>query len=449
LLLLLTFQFLWQARQAQIDGVLCFLTTLSLYGLLRHLLLGPATGWFLVGWAAAGFGVITKGVGFLPLLILAPCAMFARRGWPMAVKRFGGESVAGAAALLIAIGVWFVPMMIATSAGGELLAYRNEILFQQTVTRYTDAWHHREPPWYFVVHVVPLFWLPLIALLPWLWPRWRTALRERDTWVAVLLAWVVLVLVFFSASPGKRGVYVLPALPALALAAAPWLPELLRARGPRRLAFGLATLLVSCAALAAGYYLLDGAAAERVVRDLGLRPVPVLVIAVLTGAVPLALLRVRDGWLAYLGVLVAILLTVGVAISPQIDRARSGRAFMERIERQAEGVPELGLVGYKDQYLLQLRRPVVHFGHARWREAAVEAADAAAWLVEREGRALVMNHGAWQACFANAATVDLGRANGDRWFLVTGSAEPSCVRVGDPTRARQYFPPNVSYVTDS
>ena len=51
--------------------------------------------------------------------------------------------------MLIAIGLWFVPMMIATSAGGDLLAYRNEILFQQTVTRYADAWHHHEPIWYY------------------------------------------------------------------------------------------------------------------------------------------------------------------------------------------------------------------------------------------------------------------------------------------------------------
>ena len=75
--LLLTFQFVWQARQAQIDAVLCFFTTLSLYGLLRHHCLGPARGWYLVGWAAAGLGVITKGVGFLPLLALVPFVLLA------------------------------------------------------------------------------------------------------------------------------------------------------------------------------------------------------------------------------------------------------------------------------------------------------------------------------------------------------------------------------------
>ena len=82
--LLLTIQFAWQARWAQIDATLCFWTTLSLYGLLRHLLIGPNWGWYAIGWAAAGFGVITKGVGFLPLLILIPFAVLRSRGWTSA-----------------------------------------------------------------------------------------------------------------------------------------------------------------------------------------------------------------------------------------------------------------------------------------------------------------------------------------------------------------------------
>src|SRR5262245_61374252 len=86
LVLLGTFAFVWQAREAQIDATLCFLTTLSLYGLLRHLLVAPAPGWFLAGWAAAGLGVITKGVGFLPLLALIPLGVLAARGWPLASR---------------------------------------------------------------------------------------------------------------------------------------------------------------------------------------------------------------------------------------------------------------------------------------------------------------------------------------------------------------------------
>ena len=176
--LLLTFQFVWQARQAQIDATLLLLTTLSLYGLLRHLFTGPALGWFFVGWAAAGLGVITKGVGFLPLLILVPFAVLRARGWSAPVAARDWHWWLGPVFFLGAIGAWFVPMMLVTSAGGELLAYRNEILFQQTVTRYAGAWHHHEPPWYYLTNVVPVLWLPLIALVPWLWPRWRAALSR-------------------------------------------------------------------------------------------------------------------------------------------------------------------------------------------------------------------------------------------------------------------------------
>jgi 4-amino-4-deoxy-L-arabinose transferase-like glycosyltransferase len=447
--LLLTFQFTWQMRQAQIDGVLCFLTTLSLYGLLRHMLLGPAPGWFIAGWAVAGLGVITKGVGFLPLLALIPFTVLLRRGWPMPVPGVGRLSVVGVVAMLVAISLWFVPMMVATSAGGELLAYRNEILFKQTVTRYADAWHHHGPFWYYLVNIIPLFWLPLSALVPWLWPRWRAALRARDSWTAVLLAWVVIVVLFFSFSTGKRGLYVLPAVPALAMAAAPWLPELLRARGPRRVAFGMATALVAFCALAAVYFAIDAKAAGRIVRDFGLHPVLPLVIAALLGVVPVALLRLRDAWLAYAGALAAVLVTVGVVVYPRIDAVRSGRAFMERVEQASAGFPELGLASAKEQYLLELRRPSFNFGHARWREREVEAADAAAWLAERPGRALLVEKRSREACFSQAEAVDLGRANRQRWYLVSGTPDSDCVRRGDRSRARLYVPPNASLNTES
>jgi 4-amino-4-deoxy-L-arabinose transferase-like glycosyltransferase len=448
-LLLLTFQFTWQMRHAQIDGVLCFLTTLSLYGLLRHVVLGPAPGWFVAGWAVAGLGVITKGVGFLPLLALLPFALLVRRGWPAAVTGVGRLSLAGAAAMLVAIGIWFVPMMLVTSAGGDLLAYRQEILFQQTVTRYADAWHHHEPLWYYFSNVIPVMWLPLIALVPWLWPRWRDALRARDTLVALLLAWVVIVVLFFTASTGKRGLYVLPAVPALAMAAAPWLPQLLRALGTRRLAFGLASLLVGVMALGAAYFAVDSGAAERMVRDFGVQPVLPLAVAAVAGVIPLLLLRVRDGWLAYAGVLVVLFATIGLVVYPRIDNVRSGRALMERLEEASAGFEELGLASPKEQYLLELRRPSFNFGHARWREREVEAADAAAWLAERPGRALLVEKRAREACFSRAEAVDLGRANRQRWFLVSGEPDAACVARGDLTRVRLYLPPNASLDTDS
>jgi 4-amino-4-deoxy-L-arabinose transferase-like glycosyltransferase len=446
-MLLLTFQFMWQARQAQIDATLCFLTTLSLYGLMRHLVLGPARRWYLAGWAVAGLGVITKGVGFLPLLALVPHALLARRGWPMTAPRSGTLLAGGVGAMLLAIGVWFVPMILVSSAGGELLAYRNEILFRQTVTRYAEAWHHHAPLWFYFVEVVPFLWLPLVALIPWLWPRWREALRTRDTMVAVLLTWVLVVLLFFTASTGKRGVYVLPAVPALAIAAAPWLPEILRRARTRRLAFLLSGGLVLLTAGAALYFTFDADAAAKIVAGYGIRPAMPLACVAIGGLVALVLLRPRDGWLAYGAVLAVAMVTVGIVVSPRIDAVRSGRDFMRTVERASAGIDELGLVGPKEQYLLQLRRPSVNFGHARWREREQEAADAAAWLAQQPGRGLLLDSRALEACFTAADATELARANRQRWLLVTGPPNADCVARGDASRARYYRPPDATMNT--
>jgi len=442
LMLLVTFQFVWQARQAQIDATLCFFTTLSLYGLLRHLAAGPAIGWFLAGWAAAGLGVITKGVGFLPLLVLVPWAALAACRWPATASARDARWLAGPVCLLAAIGVWFLPMMLATSAGGELLEYRHEILFHQTITRYADAWHHRAPFWIYFVEVVPLLWLPLVALVPWLCPRWLAAWRGRDTVTAVLLAWVLIVLLFFSASTGKRDVYVLPAVPALAMAAAPWLPELLRARGPRWLAFALAAVLTAAAAAGAIYFTASDSAEARVFAEFDLHPVPPLALATLAGCAVLVLLRVRDGWLAYGAVLAVYLLTAGLVVYPRMDAERSGRSFVSRLEQASAGVAELGLASAKEQYLLQLRRPSFNFGHARWREKASEADDAAAWLAARPGRAVLVDGRTLDLCFRAANIADLGSANGERWYLVTGAPDAACAARGDLARARLYVPSN-------
>ena len=447
LVLLLTFQFVWQFRQAQIDGVLCFFVTLSLYGLLRHLFAGPSLGWFLLGWFAAGLGVITKGVGFLPLLVLLPFVVLAARGWPVSAPHRDPRWWLGPVFFLAAIAVWFVPMMLVTSAGGELLAYRNEILFQQTVTRYADAWHHHEPFWFFLVNVIPVLWLPLTALLPWLWPRWRAALRadSRDTFVAVLLAWVVIVVLFFSASAGKRGVYVLPAVPALVMAAATWLPEILRLRSTRLLAFILAAVLTAVALLGAVYVTFDAATAARLQDDYGIAPLLPLALAGAGGLLALLFFRVRDGWLAYGATLAAFLVTAGLVVYPRIDDVRSGRGFMQEVAQASAGIAQLGLIGAKEQYLLELERPSFNFGHARWREKEAEAADAAAWFAARPGRALLADEKALALCFADTESQPLGRANRQHWYLITGgTADEGCVARGDLRRARLYIPPNAS-----
>jgi 4-amino-4-deoxy-L-arabinose transferase-like glycosyltransferase len=442
LALLFTIQFVWQVRQAQIDATLLFWCVLSLYGLLRHLLLGPAWIWYAVGWAAAGFGVITKGVGFLPLLILIPFALMRDSRWSPRTRNTSAALWAiGPLAFLIAVGTWLMPMLLAANADPTLAAYRDEILFRQTVARYASAWHHREPFWYFIVQVIPGLWLPLTLLLPWLVPQWRKAWRERDLRIAVLLSWVGLVLLFFSFSSGKRGVYILPALPALALASAPYLIELTQRRAVQRAMFALTMFAAMVCLLASIYAIVRPERRNELLADYNIDVFGPLLTIGIVGTLMCAFARPRRAFVAWAGVLVTVLLVVSYWVNPVMNPIRSGSAFILRVEECDDPDAELGFVGFKEQYLLNVNRPIVHFGHARWREVDQEAADAALWLSRSDQRQLVVNETIRQLCFAGTSAVSLGSANRTEWYIVRGQPDADCVARGNEAALYRYAPP--------
>jgi 4-amino-4-deoxy-L-arabinose transferase-like glycosyltransferase len=441
LALLATLQFVWQARQAQIDAMLCFWTTLSLYGLLRHVLTGPSWRWYYIGWAAAGLGIITKGVGFLPLLVLIPFAVYARRDASRSPLGPGWKWALGPLALLAAICVWLVPMLIAAEHDPAIAAYRDNILFKQTVNRYAAAWHHREPFWYFIVDVIPGLWLPLTALVPWLIKPWRDSFKVRDLRVALPLIWVLLVVLFFSLSAGKRGVYVLPAVPALVLATAPFLKDLARRVGPRRLLFGIAVAIAAGTLIVALVLSFKSGRRAHLIGLYDIDVVPPLFAIGVMAALCCVIARVRWGFAAFFMAIAAVLLLVSYWVNPVMNDARSGRAFVATLESRTAKFTEVGIAGYKEQYLLYLTRPLVNFGHARWQEAEQEAADAAAWLNAVPGRALVVDSATRERCFGNAQAAEIDEANGKQWFVVSGKAEPQCAVRGNLASARTYIPP--------
>jgi len=386
--------FVYQAKRAQIDPTLVFLTTLALYGILRHLLLGPAWRWF------AAFG-----------------------------------------AFLLAMLLWFVPVVLQALYDGDAQhrAYLDEILFKQTATRYLDPWHHHEPAWYFL-EVIALFWGPLALLLPWLLRPWREAVAARDARVVLPLAWALLVLAFFSASAGKRDMYILPALPALALAAAPWIDALAQRAGVRRAVLGY-TLLLAGVLLAGGLaaLLAEPRFAQRIVEDRGLGAEQVWLwgMLVAVGAVGLAAAawwRVAGALRACAVLLVALWLGWGFVVHPLLDRENSARGVMEDARALAGPGTPIGLVGWKEQNLLQAVGPVREFGfckedddfdcHARQRSRAL------AWLAEDPAaRALFVRRMDAHACFAFEAPhgQPVGTANRREWWLLrAGAVTPAC-----------------------
>ncbi len=420
-----TLQFGLMAKRAHIDMVLLAMTTLSLWGLLRHLLQGPYwRGWWL-GAFAAGLGTVTKGVGFLPLLVLLPWAVHARlhgRSW----QGRAGDGWRWAAALPMFIAgtaVWLLPLALALwrSDDPTLQAYAREILLRQTATRYTAAWHHVQPAWYYL-RVIALLWLPGSLLLPALFPGWWRRLRRGDARLWLLLGWSLLVLLFFSVSPGKRELYILPMLPAACLAAAPLLPGLLRRPLQRRLLLGYVVFLALAALVVAfGPWL----PRDALRRDLDAHVVQQLKYGLVALGVGLGLIALwARSRRAALGVVLAtgLLWSIyGLVFAPALDASSSASGLMKRVGERIGPDAQLGMVAWREQNLLQADRPVTEFGFkADW---ATQWAKAGPWVAEQPTRRwLFVLRDALPACVDRAQVVAIGQSNRNQWLLVPGTA---------------------------
>jgi 4-amino-4-deoxy-L-arabinose transferase-like glycosyltransferase len=443
MILLCTVQFITTMRSGQIDATLCLMTTLSLYGLLRHVFWGPQWGWYFLGGIAAGLGIITKGVGFLPMLILVPYGLLLRFRWVGLASIAGGWRWALApVGMLLAVALWLAPMLIAVASKGsaDYTAYRNEILFQQTVTRYAAAWHHLNPWYFFIVEVLPALWMPWSLLLVWLVPRWRTAWRQRDARVWLPLMWVLLVLLFFSLSPGKRGLYITPALPALAMAASPFVVSILARQAVRRAGIAISVLVMGGAVLLSIAHASGMAFALKALNAVHLASTWPLHLFIILAAAGVIIAWRTIAVLAWPVTLATLAVIWSYAIAPSMNGERSGADFIRAAQLKLQAGETLGLVAYKEQFLLYVNRPIVNFGHRRSLEGLQEIQDAAAWLAQAPDRVLLVPESALNPCFTVSATQIAGRASGGDWYLVRGTPAAGCLSNGHVSRAIRYVP---------
>ena len=430
---LLTIQFTWQAKKAQIDPLVVFWITLSCYGLLRHALRGPDWRMWALGWAAAGLGTISKGVGVIALLMLLPAAFASLRGWPgVRLHARDPKFWLGPLAFLAACCVWVVPMLLAAigNGGPEYRAYVDDILLRQTVTRYAESWHHGQPPWYFI-EVALTAWLPTMLALPWAIPAWRRRLQRRDARFLLPLGWVLLVFVFFSIPSGKRDMYILPALPMLCLALAPLLPGMLRKPNAQRLLAGFVAVF-SLALLGAGLAMLFGEPGfERKFMDGRDATVAhgLAAMFVATGAAGIGAF-LWCGRRRAQAALVAMLATLWVLYSlvgaPLLNDGSSSRALMRNVGAAIGADAQLGLVGWREQQLLMADRPAADFGFKR--DVKLQFTDALAWQRQASSspRWLLVEGSVLPACVDTARARDMGNANRRQWWLLPSAATQAC-----------------------
>jgi 4-amino-4-deoxy-L-arabinose transferase-like glycosyltransferase len=434
---LLTLQFTWQSKKAQIDPLVVFWITVASYGLLRHVLRGPDWRMWALGWAAAGLGTITKGVGIIALLMLLPAAFASMRGWPgVRVHARNPKFWLGPIAFIAACGVWLVPMLVAAlgHGSGDYRAYVDDILLRQTVTRYAQSWHHGQPPWYFI-EVALTAWLPTMLVLPWAIPAWKRRLQRRDARYLLPLAWVLLVFVFFSIPSGKRDMYILPALPMLCLALAPLLPGLLSARMSRKpnaqrllLAF---VAILSLATLGAGLAMLFGKPGFEATfmegRDAGIAQGLALMFSAIGGVGIAAVLwyRRRRATSALITLLATLWVLYSLVGAPLLNDGSSSRGLMQRVGAVIGPDAQLGLVGWREQQLLMADRDAATFGFKR--DGAGQFADALPWQREQAAsRWLLVEGSVLPTCVDKTQARDMGNANRRIWWLLPAVATTAC-----------------------
>jgi 4-amino-4-deoxy-L-arabinose transferase-like glycosyltransferase len=436
--LLMALQFTYQSKKAQIDPLVTFWITLANYALLRVALArrDAPTDWRLwtLAWFAAGLGTITKGVGFLALIMLLPMTWAALRGWRgVRLPRRNWRVLLGPLAFVIALSLWLGPMLFValSSADPAYHGYVNDILFHQTAGRYAQSWDHPQPPWYHL-EVILTVWLPTALALPWALPAWRRRLQRRDPRYLLPLAWWVLVVVFFSIPSGKRDVYIMPALPMMCLALAPLLPGILRRAAARRLAFAFGIGL-ALAALAAGTAMLSRTPRfeQTLIVERGLSLAQAHAGAWLLIAIAAWTLAsmVWFGWRrapqALVTALVGVWVLYGVIAYPLLNDSSSARGLMLKAGSHLPPDAQLGLVGWKEQNLLMADRPAVDFGFlAPW---PVQMQRAVAWQRQAPQHRWLMVQGvALQPCVQRDRAMAIGLANRREWWLVPAAAASTC-----------------------
>lgn len=438
-MMLVCVQFVLQAKSAQVDMFLTFWTTLSVYGLLRHLLLGPDWRYWYVGCAAAGFAVLTAVHGVVVLLIILPCFIARALRWKLPVFLGGWRWFLGVGLIALPPLLWLGSLWTFAGASPEVAWIKDHLVFD-LMSEYVDPTDAGEPGWYYLANVGLLMWLPLPLLLPWLVPRWRRWWQQQDPRVFIPLGWVILGIICFSVVPTKQTAYLLPLLPALVLATAPAMPELLRQQNFLRMLYGLATFTVLLV-LAPLIYLsvIDFGTLNALLGRYALseQAIWLLGICVLVGIGMLVVFR-GNGVRALVAVVATVWVAYGIGAAPMVNELRSGKVVVNAVQALTDDERPLGLLGWREQFLLHNEREIVHFGYRR-ANVVQEAFDAAAWVAADPTRVLLVSGPARERCFGNSTAQLVAFAHRRYWFIVDASdVRGECITRGNPGRAMGY-----------
>ncbi len=339
------------ARLVIFDAVMMFwvaLSCLAFHISWKH----EGVGWRVLGWAAAGFAVLTKGpVGLLlPLLISMAEALVCRDR----LRRLFHP--AGIIAFVAVVAPWFFYVV------HHHPEFPHYAFVRETFERVaTDSMKRTGPPWYILAFLVggafPWF---NVLIFGWrnLLEFWRERAAAHRTEVFLLL-WILVPLIFFTLSQSKRPGYILPALPAVALLAAQVLN-----RSPSALRYSAVTAAIITGIVGLLLFFGSDELANRVRGDgivAALRQDGPWVGGLLLATAALAALgtRIRQAGIAGMA-LIPIALVLGLQpMLEEIGKHRSARTLAHAIQAAVPGeVRVIGVSAFMPSLPFYLERPV-------------------------------------------------------------------------------------------
>ena len=244
-LILIIYLFLWRFRRgSELDGALIAASCAGVIGFAHaaatDMPLAAAFGGALLAWYAwyesrariyLGAFYIFLALGTLAKGLVAPALSAVIVFLFVAIKRdwraiAGTLWIPGIVLYLAAVLPWYIAVQLRNPE------FFRVFILEHNLARFShDLYHHRQPFWFYL----PVF---LLAMMPWtlwlivavaerarlLWSEGKEAFSSvEDSWPLFLLIWILVPVLFFSASQSKLPGYILPAVPAGALLVAEYL----------------------------------------------------------------------------------------------------------------------------------------------------------------------------------------------------------------------------------
>ncbi len=341
-LLATQYEVFWSARSVQMD-ILVLVTTLGMLLPLSRMLdfgLSPRWVWPTVG-LVAGVGLLAKG----PVTCIVPAAVFlsycaSRRLNPKIMNT--GFPLALLLSAVVAA-TWYGALYL--QGQSEVL---KEVLYRQNFSRFSNAWDHVQPWWYYLKY----FWIefaPGALLVPAAIALKTNGSKEfalrRLAW-----GWITIVIFFFSLSESKRAPYILPGAPAVAILSAAVIERLITGtltalqRRTALGAFGLVSSLFSIGGIILWFSIParypDLVAEARILS----------LVFIVSGLILLLAIAFHDDHKSFapgalLAGIIAFYLTASIFVLPSMNERKSARSFSETINSHLEN-PNATIASY-------------------------------------------------------------------------------------------------------